>query len=112
MFIPLLSLLPPSFFKAAKGLDQPGMDKVVHACIYGLQTILLVAAWRSWKGSCGRSTLLYGALTAAAYGLFMEVLQRTLTECRTFSWGDAAANLAGALVAAAFVAAWFCRKPK
>jgi VanZ family protein len=104
LFIPLLSLLPPSFFSAAGRLGRfPHMDKVVHAGIYGVQTVLLIAAWRDWKRISGPRLFWMPVLLSSLYGLLMEVLQRTLTDCRQFSWGDVAGNVLGALVAALFM---------
>jgi hypothetical protein len=105
LVIPLLSLLPPCFFPSAGTLGRfPHLDKVVHAGIYGVQTLLFIAAWRDWKGIAGPRLYWFPALLASAYGLFMELLQRLLTECRHFSWGDAGANFCGAFMAALFMA--------
>ena len=88
----------------------PGMDKMIHAVLYGVQTILLIAAWRTRNRPIGRALLINVALASGAYGLLMEVLQRVLTDCRVFSWGDVAANLAGALAAAALMARVFKKR--
>ncbi len=80
-----------------------GMDKIVHAVIYGIQTALLIAAWRSCRPG-DRLWLCAGAATA--YGALMEVLQRTCTSCRQFSWGDMLANALGAGIVAASLAGW------
>lgn len=99
-FIPLLSLLPAYIFSGASSLGKiPGMDKIIHALLYAIQTALLIGAWRSFR-SCGPDRVLACAGAAAAYGYLMEVLQRALTTSRQFSWGDMAANLLGALIAA------------
>jgi VanZ family protein len=112
LFIPLLSLLPPSFFKAAGSMGRvPGMDKLIHAFLYGVQTILLIAAWRTRNRPVGRAFLMNVALASGAYGLLMEVLQRVLTDCREFSWGDVAANLAGTFAAAALMSRVFKKRP-
>jgi VanZ family protein len=98
--IPALSLLPACFFSGAAHMGRiPGMDKIVHALIYGIQTALLIGAWRSFR-PCGPDRVLACAGAASAYGFLMEVLQRILTTSRQFSWGDMAANLLGALVVA------------
>ena len=98
--IPLLSLVPPSMMPSLGFLGRiPHVDKWIHAGIYGLQTVLFIATWQAfrpgarWRGWAGL------ALASSLYGLLMEVLQRRLTEVRTFSWGDVAANAAGALLA-------------
>ncbi len=104
--IPMLSLLPPSFFSGANKLTViPGMDKIVHALIYGIQTALLIGAWRSIRPD-DQFMIWKCAAAATAYGALMEVLQRACTTSRQFSWGDLAANAAGALLAMALVAGW------
>lgn len=112
MFIPLLSLLPAAFFSAASSMGRiPHMDKIVHALLYGVQAVLLILAWRARTGLADRSLFVRVVLACSAYGFLMEALQRTLTDCRVFSWGDVAANAAGALVAACAIAWLLGRRP-
>jgi VanZ family protein len=104
--IPLLSLLPPSAFAEVSWMEGvPNMDKIVHAILYGAQTLLLIGAWRSFRDGPRVRICIGSALIAAGYGALMEVLQRTLTHTRSFSWGDMAANAVGAALAAGFVLA-------
>ncbi|MGD9780940.1 MAG: VanZ family protein [Kiritimatiellia bacterium] len=98
--IAALSLLPAWMFPpSASGF--PGIDKVVHAAMYGLLGALL-------RWAAGRESIPPAArwLPAAGvgYGLLMEVLQRGIGGTgRAFSWGDVLADLAG--VAAGWIAA-------
>jgi VanZ family protein len=104
--IPLLSLLPPSFFATAAPLEKySGLDKVVHAVLYAVQAGLLIAAWRSFRS--GPRFLVWACAGAAtAYGVLMEILQRICTDCRQFSWGDMLANAVGAAIMAGLFIGW------
>lgn len=105
--IPLLSLLPPSAFAEVSWMNRiPHADKIVHAFLYGVQTLLLIGAWRSFRDGPRIRICAGAALMAAGYGAVMEVLQRTLTTCRSFSYGDMAANAAGAALAAGLALAF------
>ncbi|MFO7534868.1 MAG: hypothetical protein R6X19_04160 [Kiritimatiellia bacterium] len=106
LLIPLMSLLPPSFFSAVGSLGKvEGADKIIHSFIYGIQTALLIAAWPHLFNVPSASRMAVAcAAGASAYGFLMELLQRTLTVCREFSWGDVLANTVGALIAAALAA--------
>lgn len=100
--IAVLSLLPAWLFPPApEGI--PGIDKVVHLAMYGVLGLLLRwAADARPAGPAGWGWPLAGAV----YGMLMEACQLWLTAGgRSFSWGDAAANLAG-VVAAWSAAGW------
>lgn len=98
--IPFLSLAPPALMPELGLLSFiPHLDKWVHGAMYGAQTFLLIGAWRSFRPGSRPRAWLGLALASALYGLLMELLQLTLTNCRHFSWADAAANAAGALLA-------------
>ena len=92
--IAVLSLLPAWLFPpAAAGI--PGMDKLVHVAMYGVLGALLRWAAGPKVSPAGR----WLPLAAAGYGLLMEFLQLEFSGgARMFSWGDAAANLAGAFL--------------
>lgn len=98
--IPFLSLAPPALMPEL-GLLRfiPHPDKWIHGAMYGVQTVLLIGAWRSFRPGSRPCAWLGLALASALYGLLMELLQFTLANGRHFSWGDAAANTAGALLA-------------
>lgn len=88
--ITVLSVIPLSQPKT----EMP-VDKIEHAVAYGIAAILFFRVLR-------RRTTLYRAaafsiLAAAAYGAGIECVQYFLPH-RTFSPGDLAANLAGAVV--------------
>jgi hypothetical protein len=94
--ITALSLMPPWLFPAPI-VQVPGADKWVHLAMYGLLGALL--RWTvERQGGC--PPVCQGLpLAAAVYGLIMEFLQlRFSGGARMFSWGDAAANLAGAVL--------------
>jgi VanZ family protein len=71
-----------------------GTDKLVHALIYGVFTVLLYLPLRSWR--------IFGGLTAvsfaAAYGAAMEWLQFVSRTGRTYDTADMLANGLGALI--------------
>jgi VanZ family protein len=100
--IAVLSLLPARLFPPSAS-SVPGMDKVVHMVLYGLLGVLLRWAAASSRGGTSGWRL---PLAGAAYGLLMEGLQGWLGWGRSFSWGDAAANLAG-VVLFWHAAGWF-----
>lgn len=90
--IAALSLVPAWIFPpSAAGL--PGIDKAVHAAMYGALGMLL--RWAAGRESIPPAARWLPA-GGVAYGLLMEVLQRSIGGIgRAFSWGDALANLAG-----------------
>ena len=93
--IAVLSLLPAWLFPPSLA-QIPGVDKWVHMAMYGVLGALLrwaAAARPGWRMHLALP------LAAAGYGLLMEILQLGIGgPGRMFSWGDAAANLAGAVV--------------
>ena len=90
--IAVLSLAPAWLFPPSPpGL--PGIDKVVHVGLYGVLGALL--RWAAGAWGARRAALALPA-AGALYGLLLELLQPWLGGAgRAFSWGDAAANLAG-----------------
>ena len=90
--IAVLSLVPAWLFPPSPpGL--PGLDKVVHVGLYGVLGALL--RWAAGPWAARRAALGLPA-AGALYGLLLEGLQPWLGGAgRAFSWGDAAANLAG-----------------
>ena len=90
--IAVLSLAPAWLFPPSPP-GVPGIDKAVHVGIYGVLGVLL--RWAAGPRAAMRAALWLPA-AGAAYGLLLEVLQPMIGGAgRTFSWGDAAANLAG-----------------
>ena len=90
--ITAISLVPAGLFPPS--LPQlPGMDKVVHLGMYGVLGMLMrwvAAGSLTWERRWALP------LAGAVYGLLLEGAQQALAGSgRAFSWGDAAANLAG-----------------
>lgn len=75
-------------------------DKIAHALFY-LPLGAAVAAALSVRGRKPAAALALGGLTAASYGLGLELLQ-ALLPWRSFEWLDAAMDLAGGLAGAGF----------
>jgi VanZ family protein len=100
--IAVLSLLPAWIFPPSPA-RIPGLDKWVHVAMYGVLGVLL--RWAAVSNKAGTSSWRL-PLAGAAYGLLMEGLQGWLGGGRSFSWGDAAANLAG-VVLFWHAAGWF-----
>lgn len=95
--ITALSLVPSWLFPPSP-VSVPGMDKWVHVAMYGVLGTLL-----RWAAEPGEGEVppfrRWLPLAAAGYGLLMEFLQLVFGGgTRMFSWGDAAANLAGAVL--------------
>ncbi len=90
--IAVLSLARRGCFRRRRpGL--PGIDKAVHVGLYGILGALLRWAAGAWGE---RRAALALPAAGALYGLLLELLQPWLGGAgRAFSWGDAAANLAG-----------------
>ncbi len=90
--IAVLSLLPAWLFPPSIA-QIPGVDKWVHVAMYGvLGGLMRWAAGQEDIPPAARGLPMVGA----AYGLLMEFLQSWVGGAgRTFSWGDAAANLVG-----------------
>ncbi len=111
LLIPVLSLLPAHFFRhMAQPLPTiPGMDKIVHALMYGALTAAYLLALSSDRRS-RLASVLRVVLLAALYGLAMEVCQKLFTSSRSMDPLDALANTAGALVSALLAYAWTHRR--
>ena len=91
--------MPSSSFPEVGFLQVPGMDKLVHFLMYGGYVGLACwAAFPEGKARWGRAAVIVAY--CSMFGLCMEVLQLVLRPGdRSFSLGDAAANLLGAGVA-------------
>ena len=93
--IATLSLLPARLFPPSIP-RVPGMDKWAHLAMYGVLGALLRWAAGPGKPSPAARWL---PVAGAGYGLLMEGLQLWIGGAgRMFSWGDAAANLAGVIL--------------
>ncbi len=90
--IAVLSLAPAWLFPPSPP-GIPGIDKAVHVGLYGVLGALLRWAAGPWAE---RRAALGLPAAGAAYGFLLEGLQPWIGGAgRAFSWGDAAANLAG-----------------
>lgn len=95
VLIAVLSLAPAWLFPPSPpGL--PGIDKAVHVGLYGILGGLLRWAAGPWAATRAAR---WWPVAGALYGLLLEWLQPWVGGAgRTFSWGDAAANLAGVML--------------
>jgi VanZ family protein len=74
-----------------------GWDKLLHACAYGLLSLLLAQALLCWQSTQARAWWIAG-LTAVAFGALLEILQMSVQTGRTAEWLDLFADAMGALV--------------
>ncbi len=106
-----------SFFKPpSTDLDPiPGIDKLVHLCMYGgMAGMLWLEFWRAHRRD---NTPLWHAWVGALlcpvlFSGCVELLQEHCTEHRGGDWWDFAANATGALLAALigyYGRGWFIR---
>ncbi len=91
--------VPPS-------LIFPGVDKVVHAVVFGgLAGLVCLGLWRS-NGTLIAPILFWGPVAFVfLYSLFDEVHQ-LFVPFRTFDWLDIAADVGGALAVQGVLAGW------
>ena len=95
VLIAVLSLAPARLFPPSPP-GIPGMDKWMHGVLYGVLGALL--RWAAEPGAARRAAG-WWPVAGAVYGFAMELLQPWIGgEGRAFSWGDAAANLAGVVI--------------
>lgn len=72
------------------------IDKIGHAVAYAILAALLYQCLRTDRV---RNSLLAALVLSFIFGTLIEFLQLALTDYRTFSYPDMAANLLGALAA-------------
>ncbi len=113
LFITMLSLFSFSGldFDAGK-LRIPYADKVIHFTFYMVFAILGCLFLRErTQGSMrlGTAMVLMGFI-AVFYGMFMEVLQYTLTSDRMAEFGDVLANTFGAIVGVGLIKWYFSKE--
>jgi VanZ family protein len=92
--IAVLSLMPVSDLPQFTVFQ--GIDKAVHICMYlGLSVLI---CW-SFEVNRKRMVPLYMLLSGVfMWGVFMEILQRTMHNGRNFEFRDMIANLTGAII--------------
>lgn len=74
-------------------------DKPIHMILFGTQAYLLVYARRKSNQPVTHSILLLLCGLSAVYGIFIEILQVTITTTRMFDYYDMMANTMGCIVA-------------
>lgn len=90
----ILSILPADMTSVPGGYYFEGMDKVVHALMYGIFSLLVTNLYlaiykiKFWP-------LLLLVFTTWMYSILMEILQVYLVETRSGELLDAIANLIG-----------------
>lgn len=90
----------------------PGIDKVVHFCMYGGMAgmLWLEFLWNHRKERISiKRGLIGGTFCPILFGGFVELAQENLTSYRGGDWLDFLANTTGVLVATAI--AWFVIRP-
>ncbi len=102
-----LCLIPGSALPKWNWFSLLDLDKLVHAGMFFVFSLLLAQAFRT-HGSPARY-LLWGVLISAAYGVGTEVLQGLEALGRRTDPGDMIANTVGAIFAAVY-ARWRERK--
>ncbi len=96
MVLAALSLMPMWLFPPS--ISQIfGIDKLIHVGLYGILGALLRWAVEEEKKGWTRGWIL--PLAGAGYGWLMECCQYGFSGgARSFSWGDAGANLLGVML--------------
>ena len=92
-----------SFFKPPQTEMEtiPGIDKLVHTCMYGgLCFLLWVEYLRTHRELNSRKMFWGGIILPIAMSGFIELLQSYCTEYRGGDWMDFAANSLGVILAA------------
>lgn len=115
--IPMLSLLPPRFFHnllAQSAPTIPGTDKVVHALMYAILTVLMLWTLIRPNQRLEARKIWDAVVLAALYGALMEVLQglSNATLHRSADIWDEFANVVGAMLVAIIWLLGRLRQPK
>lgn len=94
-----------SFFKPPQtDMEEiPGLDKLVHICMYGGLCLLLWIEYLRIHPTVNRKRMFWGGiLLPAILSGSIELMQSSLTEHRGGDWLDLAANVIGIILAALF----------
>ncbi|PWT97865.1 MAG: hypothetical protein C5B52_13140 [Bacteroidetes bacterium] len=107
----ILMTIPGSSIPSHGLFGIPGLDKVVHAVMFGT----LVWLWTSWLAAKNPSSKLFiivswASLGAIAYGTGMEFFQKYFVPTRSFDVGDILADAVGALIV--WVIYWYWLRKK
>lgn len=106
LIIMYLSLTNSQTFDKVSFIKIPNIDKLVHFTMYfSLMSVMILENRKTIKSA---GSLFLIGLAPLFYGIFLEILQATLTVSRTGSVFDAMANGAGILVS---ILLWLLIKP-
>lgn len=102
IIILFLSLAPGDITREAPSFYFPGIDKVIHAVMYGLFTIL--ALYEFFKHiRLNFLPFLFIIVAVFFYSILMEIMQHYFVESRSGEVNDVLANLTGILIGASLI---------
>lgn len=81
--------------------DLFSIDKLAHAFVYGVLTLLLLRAYFLQSKWTTRTTI-QSVLIASVFGILMEIMQYTFFPNRYFEFLDIIANIGGSIVSLFF----------
>lgn len=90
----ILSILPADMTSTPGGIYFEGIDKVMHAIMYGVFALLVTNVYLSFY-KIKFWPMLFLVMITWFYSILMEILQLYLVETRAGELLDAVANLAG-----------------
>lgn len=102
LLIFVLSVIPTDINGDTPSFYFPGMDKIIHALMYGIFTVLVLNQYLQKRPFRALSLLLL-LVAVFSYSVLMELVQLYIVEYRSGDWKDAAANLSGIVFASLFV---------
>lgn len=98
----ILSLAPTDIGGGAPSFYFPGMDKVIHAIMYGLFTVL--ALYEFFRHShLNFLPFLLIMLAVFFYSILMEIMQYYLVDYRSGEVNDVLANFIGIFIGASLI---------
>ena len=102
IIIMILSLAPTDISGGPPSFYFQGMDKVIHAIMYGLFTILALYEYLKHNRLNFLPVFLI-MLTVLFYSILMEIMQYYLVEYRSGEVNDVLANLTGIIIGASLI---------
>jgi VanZ family protein len=102
IFILFLSVMPTDLGGGPPSFYFPGMDKLIHAGMYGSFTMVVLLTYYRNSQLTSRAPLLL-MLFVWLYSALMELVQYFFIEFRSGEWRDLIANLVGILLGALIV---------
>ena len=105
LLILALTLTPIPAASTPGWLDRIHADKIVHALLFAVWTVLLVKGLRGWvsRPFIVRHAQLLGLLVALAYAVLTEVMQESMGLGRRGTLGDVLADALGIILAMAWI---------